>query len=239
MVRMFVLVSWIAVMLSGWCHAAKPATAPSTAATSRPSTPQEAARQFMIAFDGGDERTTRALLATDNKLESEAADVWAASTTGQFALRRLVFEKFGVEGLRVYDDGRTVPPPSTREQIRKNADDMMKILTVKVDGDSAMFEHPQHPEQPLKLRKVSGGWAVTFSSMHATKSPAESQRYISLNRSSGPIYRGVIDDVKSGKLKSAKAVREAVDDREVEDAKRRLDQTQPPAGAAPAAQPKR
>ena len=189
------------------CHGAepaRPATSPATRPTSRPAlpaTPAEAMRRFMLAWDGGDEKATRAMLVTDGKLESEAADVWAALSTSQFTLRRLVFEKFRRQGLKDYDLGDDGPPPQTAAEAKAAAEALLKVVRVKVDGNTAVITHPQHPEQAMTLRKASGGgWGVVFASVQRHSSPEELKRFIRLNKATGPIYRKVAGDLKAGKF---------------------------------------
>src|SRR4051794_37330122 len=74
-------------------------------------------KRMMAALMGEDPKAITAQLWTENDLERQAAETWAASMTGQFRLRRLVFEKFGAEGMWDYDPRtRGNSPPGTKPQ---------------------------------------------------------------------------------------------------------------------------
>ena len=80
---------FVVLLLSAWAasgqEARKPAesTGSATGRTAGAATPLEAMRHMMLASDGYNAKAVRSLLWTGDQLESEAADVWAASTTGQ------------------------------------------------------------------------------------------------------------------------------------------------------------
>jgi hypothetical protein len=214
------------------CYAADPA-ADSAAApagkTSGASTPLDAMRRFVLVWNGGDEKATRAMLWTENDLQAAAADVWASSTTGQFRLRQLVFERFGPEGLKEYDGGTRQPPMNDADR-EKMADAVVKEVRVTVDGDKAVVSHParqdaEHPE----LRRTPDGWKIVFETMEkrpAPRTPAQLRQYIKMNRLWGRAYHKTADEVKEGKYQTVAEVQRVLSERteDKEETNRQLDE---------------
>src|SRR5436190_3303643 len=62
-------------------------------------TPKEALKRMMLAGLTTDPKVVRPLFWTANELESESADVWVASTTGQDRLREAVRARCGDDGV--------------------------------------------------------------------------------------------------------------------------------------------
>ena len=174
-------------------------------------TPKEALKRMMLAGLTTDPKVVRPLFWTANELESESADVWVASTTGQDRLREAVRARFGDDGVKELTSINSPARPKPAEA-EAAVEARLKDVQVKVDGDTATVTHPSQPK-PIELRRTDAGWKAVFTSVYGRSDPKALQRYITLNRRWGPAYHATAEEVEKGKYPSVAEIKLALDDR--------------------------
>jgi hypothetical protein len=191
--------------------AAPPAESDRKSQPTAAATPKEALKRVMLASLTLDPAVVRPLLWTANELESQAADVWAASMTGQFRLREAVRKRFGEEGLKEFTSLKSSPSLKP-EEAEAAADERLKDVQVQVDGDRAILTHPSE-SKPLELRRTPAGWKAVFTNVLGMSSPKLLQNYIKLNAPWGPAHHTTAEEVEKGKYASVAEIKAAVEDR--------------------------
>ncbi len=204
------------------CGLALPSMAAAAAAPQDEAGVEEAAvrasvKRMAAALMGEDSKAITSQLWTDSDLEREAAETWAASMTGQFRLRRLVYDKFGPEGLWDYDPrSRGNMPPGTKPgEVATRVEKVMPGAQVKVEGDHAKVTFTADPKRPMELKKVGSEWKPIYSSINPPKmSEPLLRNFIRANGYWGPNHHKTADELEAGKYKSGAEVRKALDRRQ-------------------------
>ena len=224
------ILSLLALLLALSSLAADKPTGRSDAAakTAGAKTPKEAVKGFVLATETNDAEAVRPWLHTETDVESEAADVYVGSTTGQIRVQHLVRERFGEEGFKEFSGGSRPPPPRPKDPAEIGAviDAMLKDAKVRVEGDKAVLTHPMQPEKPIELRKTDDGWKPLFTSLHGQRDPALLKNFIKQNRLYGPAYHKTADEIEAGRYKSVAEIQRVLSDRttDPEEMKRQLEQ---------------
>ena len=208
-VAVVVVIAWFVTVAA----AAPPAESQRKSQPTAAATPKEGLKRMMLATLTHDPEVFRPLLWTANDLESEAADVWVASMTGQARLREAVGKRFGEEELREFPSLKSAPRPKP-DEAEAAVEARLKDARVKEDGDRAIVTHPSEPNKPIELRRTAAGWKAVFTSVYGQSDPKALQRFIGLNRNWGPAHHATAQEVEKGKYASVAEIELALSDRQ-------------------------
>ena len=223
---------------------APPATAPTTSpAVNIPtdqSTPRSALRVLADAMAAGDPKAILGVFHATNPQEQKMAQAMVDVAASYATLQKDAVAAFGADNAKIL----------TGDTAAIQAQGLARLATAteKVDGDKATVvvgDGTQEP--PVSLVKHEGKWKWPVSEMAKGIDPAQIEQGIADAAAQAKLYNEAAEEVRAGKYKTAKEVRDAMEQRVMQMAlARHKAATQPttapadttaPAGAAPAPAP--
>lgn len=156
--------------------------------------PRAAAVALFKAYSAGDAKTFRAGVITSGEAEAKVADAIAETVAAIGAVRKAAAEKLGAK---------------EAQQIEYDFIDMSDYEKADVHGDRAAFSRPGDSDA-LVFKKVNGTWKWSLTDHLGGPHPVAPDRAAANVREATARVERVVRAIKSGKLKSADDVSDAL-----------------------------